>query len=118
MCYRKSERVHELIRKEKPQTFYAGFDATADSLHLGNLITLITLIHVLREGHRVICVIGDATALIGDPSGKSGERPLLSEEEVDRNAVQISSDISKVFSNHVKYFWKRDFKDKPIHEPM
>lgn len=116
--FRRSNQAMDLIKNQKPQTFYAGFDATCDSLHLGNLLTLITLIHILREGHRIICLIGDATALIGDPSGKSGERPLLSEQHVDKNALSISSDINKIFSNHFKYFWKKEFKDKNIHEPM
>ena len=58
---------------------YAGFDPTADSLHVGNLLVLNALMHSLRAGHSAIALIGGATARIGDPSGKKKERPELEE---------------------------------------
>ena len=88
------------------QHIYAGFDATADSLHFGNLLPVMCLLHLTREGHQPICVIGDATASIGDPSGRQDERPPLSEEAIKANSAFIAADLSKVFANHFKYFWK------------
>ncbi|HPP53147.1 MAG TPA: tyrosine--tRNA ligase, partial [Thermoguttaceae bacterium] len=66
--------------REKPRTIYAGFDPTADSLHVGHLVALMTLRRFQKAGHRPIAVIGGATGMIGDPSGKSEERQLLSPE--------------------------------------
>ncbi|KAJ8956733.1 hypothetical protein NQ318_014089 [Aromia moschata] len=67
------------------QTVYAGFDPTADSLHVGNLLVLINLLHWQRGGHQTIALIGGATAKIGDPSGRSTEREELSKHFVDDN---------------------------------
>ena len=64
----------------KPRTVYAGFDPTADSLHVGSLLPLMMLRRFQRAGHRPIAVVGGATGMIGDPSGKSEERNLLSVE--------------------------------------
>ena len=102
---------------EEPQTLYAGFDPTADSLHFGNLLVLMTLLRFVREGHRVICLIGDATASLGDPSGRLSERPQISQEVIDKNVEGVSSDINKLFANHLKYFWKPHF-NSPLDDPM
>lgn len=67
-----------------PVTLYCGFDPTAPSLHLGNLIQILTLRRFQHAGHRPIGLVGGATGLIGDPSGKSAERVLNSEETVMR----------------------------------
>lgn len=99
------------------QSVYAGFDPTADSLHFGNLLPLISLLHLVREGHQAICVIGDATASIGDPSGRTREREPLTSEVITRNSESISSDISRLFSNHFKYFWKPT-SNSPLNDPM
>lgn len=96
---------------------YAGFDPTADSLHIGNLLVIMALIRLLRDGHRVICVVGDATAAIGDPSGKSEERPLLDDDVIAINSDGVSSDLNKIFANHFKYFWKPNF-NSPLNDPM
>jgi tyrosyl-tRNA synthetase len=69
----------------QPVTVYCGFDPTASSLHLGNLVPIMGLAHFQRAGHRVIEVIGGATGMIGDPSGRSDERNLLTPEQLDRN---------------------------------
>jgi tyrosyl-tRNA synthetase len=71
------------------RTLYAGFDPTADSLHVGHLMGLLTLRRFQRAGHRPIALVGGATGMIGDPSGKSEERNLLSIEVLDRNVASI-----------------------------
>ncbi|KAJ8037565.1 Tyrosine--tRNA ligase, mitochondrial [Holothuria leucospilota] len=90
-----------------PQCIYCGFDPTADSLHIGNLLTLLTLIRCQRAGHQVIALIGGATALIGDPSGKTTERPALTLPEVESNVKRLEDSLHRVFTNHERYFWKK-----------
>ncbi|MDX9867675.1 MAG: tyrosine--tRNA ligase [Kiritimatiellia bacterium] len=80
---------------DKPLTVYAGFDPTSDSLQAGNFVTIMALAHLQRAGHRVIALVGGATGLIGDPSGKSKERNLLSAEQVERNLVGIRENLSR-----------------------
>lgn len=70
---------------EKPRTVYAGFDPTADSLHVGHLVALMILRRFQKAGHRPIALVGGATGMIGDPSGKSEERKLLSPESLQKN---------------------------------
>src|SRR5438477_1269585 len=70
---------------EKPRTLYAGFDPTADSLHVGHLVALMILRRFQKAGHRPIAIVGGATGMIGDPSGKSDERNLLSKEQLAAN---------------------------------
>ena len=89
---------------EKPQVGYCGFDPTADSLHVGNLLVLSALMHSLRAGHSAIALIGGATAKIGDPSGKKHERPELGESAIARNIRGIAADLKRVAENHAKYF--------------
>src|SRR5512142_3075779 len=71
---------------EAQRTIYVGFDPTADSLHLGSLIPVMGLAHVQRHGHRPLVLVGGGTGLIGDPSGKSAERTLLTRERAEYNA--------------------------------
>ena len=73
----------------KPRVVYAGFDPTADSLHVGSLLPLLLLRRFQRAGHKPIAVVGGATGMIGDPSGKSQERNLLSTEELERNVAGL-----------------------------
>jgi len=75
--------------------FYAGFDPTADSLHIGNLLAIMGMVHLQRAGHKPIGVVGGGTGLIGDPSGKSRERPLLSSEDMERNLAGIRSQLER-----------------------
>jgi tyrosyl-tRNA synthetase len=75
--------------EEKPRTLYAGFDPTADSLHVGNLVSLLLLRRFQLAGHKPIAVVGGATGMIGDPSGKSQERNLLSTDQLERNVTAI-----------------------------
>ena len=79
----------------QPLTLYAGFDPTSDSLQAGNYVTIMALAHFQRAGHRVIALVGGATGLIGDPSGKSTERQLLTAEQVETNLVGIRENLSR-----------------------
>ncbi len=76
-------------------TLYCGFDPTADSLHVGSLLPLLTLRRFQDAGHRVIAVVGGATGMIGDPSGKSAERKFMSEADLAKNVVGIRNVISR-----------------------
>lgn len=79
-------------------TFYAGFDPTSDSLHVGSLFLLITMKKLADLGHTPIAVVGGATGMIGDPSGKSAERNLLGEKEIQHNVRGMQAQITKFFS--------------------
>lgn len=79
------EEIRELLQKEKV-TFYIGFDPTADSLHVGHFLQMMVMAHMQRAGHRPIALIGGGTAMIGDPSGKSDMRKMLTKEEIAHNA--------------------------------
>ncbi|HRV72218.1 MAG TPA: tyrosine--tRNA ligase, partial [Thermovirgaceae bacterium] len=76
-------------------TGYIGFDPTADSLHVGHLIPLMGLSWMQRSGHRPIAIAGGGTGLIGDPSGKSKERNLLTLEQVDLNLVTVRGQLER-----------------------
>ncbi|MBC8453956.1 tyrosine--tRNA ligase [PVC group bacterium] len=85
------------IRKttDLPITVYAGFDPSAESLQVGNFVTIMGLAHFQRCGHKVIALVGGATGMIGDPSGKTSERTLLGEEELHRNVAGIRENLSR-----------------------
>ena len=74
---------------------YIGFDPTADSLHIGSLVPIILLVHLQKAGHKPIALIGGATGMIGDPSGKSAERNLLDEATLQKNIEGIKAQLSK-----------------------
>lgn len=76
-------------------TGYIGFDPTADSLHIGSLVPILLLVHLQKAGHKPIAVVGGATGLIGDPSGKKEERKLLTEEDVNYNVDSIRKQLSR-----------------------
>ena len=80
------------------RTVYAGFDPTADSLHVGSLLPLMMLRRFQKAGHRPIALVGGATGMIGDPSGKSAERNLLSEEQLATNIVGIEGQMRKLLN--------------------
>ena len=84
----------ELLSKEQV-TAYVGFDPTADSLHIGHLCSIMILRHFQRCGHKPLALIGGATGMIGDPSGKSQERNLLNEETLRHNVECIRKQLSK-----------------------
>lgn len=80
---------------EGPITLYAGFDPTADSLHVGNLVPLLGLRRFQRAGHRPIALAGGATGMIGDPSGRSSERNLQTREQVEHNIASIKGQLAR-----------------------
>ena len=80
---------------EKSCSGYIGFDPTADSLHIGSLVQILILMHFQKCGHKPIVLVGGATGMIGDPSGKSNERNLLSQDDLDKNINGIHKQLSK-----------------------
>src|SRR5688572_15840507 len=74
---------------------YIGFDPTADSLHIGSMVQIILLLHLQKAGHKPLALVGGATGMIGDPTGKSDERNLLSDEELIRNQAGIQRQLEK-----------------------
>ena len=76
-------------------TAYIGFDPTADSLHIGSLVQIILLMHLQNAGHKPIALVGGATGMIGDPSGKSAERNLLDEETLNKNIAGVKSTLER-----------------------
>ncbi len=80
---------------EGPVTGYVGFDPTADSLHVGNLVPVMGAAWLQRLGHTPIVLVGGGTAMVGDPSGKRGERPVLPLEQIDRNADALRRQLSR-----------------------
>ncbi|MBF9238961.1 tyrosine--tRNA ligase [Hymenobacter sp. BT683] len=85
----------EHLAAHAPITGYIGFDPTAASLHIGNLATIMLLVHLQRAGHRPVALVGGATGMIGDPSGKSAERNLLDEPTLRRNQHGIQAQLEK-----------------------
>lgn len=86
--------TEEQLLKEKTSG-YVGFDPTSDSLHIGSLVPILLLVHLQRAGHKPIALVGGATGMVGDPSGKSQERNLLSEEILQRNLEGIKKQLRK-----------------------
>jgi len=80
---------------DAPITCYIGFDPTASSLHVGSLVPIMSLAHMQRAGHRPIAVVGGGTTLVGDPSGKTEMRRLMSREEINRNGEGIKKQLSR-----------------------
>ena len=80
---------------ESPTTFYVGFDPTADSLHIGHYIPIMAMAHMQRAGHKPIALMGGGTAMIGDPSGKTDMRKMLTVETIDHNVECIKKQMSR-----------------------
>ncbi|WP_246455691.1 tyrosine--tRNA ligase [Hymenobacter citatus] len=87
--------TEEHLSTGQPVTGYIGFDPTAPSLHIGNLATIMLLVHLQRAGHRPVALVGGATGMIGDPSGKSAERNLLDETTLRANQAGIQAQLEK-----------------------
>jgi len=87
-----TEGAGEVLTREKI-TAYIGFDPTADSLHLGHLVPIMVLVHLQRHGHTPIALAGGGTGMIGDPSGKTKERQLLTEEQMQANLVGVKAQL-------------------------
>ena len=88
------ETIRDLLGKEKV-TFYIGFDPTADSLHIGHFLQLIVMSHMQKAGHRPIAVLGGGTAMVGDPTGKTDMRKMITREEINHNAQCFKKQMSK-----------------------
>ena len=86
--------LEEVLAGQKV-TGYIGFDPSADSLHIGNLLGIMMLVRLQRHGHRPIAIAGGGTGLIGDPGGKSVERPLLTREELNENLKGIRAQLAR-----------------------
>lgn len=82
-------------------TAYVGFDATADSLHVGHLVSLVAMRRLAADGHRVIALLGGATTLVGDPSFRNATRPMLTERQVEANLAGIRANIAAVMGGHM-----------------
>lgn len=99
--------TEEQLNKEMT-TAYIGFDPTSDSLHIGSLVPIIILVHLQKCGHKPIALVGGATGMIGDPSGKSDERNLLDEAALERNVAGIKRVLSRFL----------DFDSKEANAPV
>jgi len=110
--------TEEQLQKEMT-TAYIGFDPTSDSLHIGSLVPIILLVHLQKAGHKPIALVGGATGMIGDPSGKSDERNLLNEETLAYNVNGIKNTLSRFLNFEAKadntpllvnnYDWMKSF---------
>ena len=87
------DELYEQLKE--PTTFYVGFDPTADSLHIGHYIPIMAMAHMQRAGHRPIALMGGGTGMIGDPSGKSDMRKMLTTEDIDHNVACIKKQMSR-----------------------
>ena len=87
------EELYEQLKN--PTTFYVGFDPTADSLHIGHYIPIMAMAHMQRAGHKPIALMGGGTAMIGDPSGKTDMRKMMSTETIDQNVECIKKQMSR-----------------------
>ncbi len=112
----------ETLLESKPISGYIGFDPTSDSLHIGSLVQIMTLVHFQRAGHKPFALVGGATGMVGDPSGKSAERNLLDTETLNRNVEGIknqlmrfldfdSGDTSAEMVNNYDWFENMNFLD-------
>ncbi|MBX2945366.1 MAG: tyrosine--tRNA ligase [Cyclobacteriaceae bacterium] len=110
--------TEEQLLKE-PTGGYIGFDPTADSLHIGHLAQIMTLVHFQQSGHKPFALVGGATGMVGDPSGKSAERNLLSEEVLHHNVTCVKKQLEKFLDFSAgtsgaemvnNYDWFKDFR--------
>ncbi|WP_058485072.1 tyrosine--tRNA ligase [Defluviitalea phaphyphila] len=88
------KEIKELLGKESV-TFYIGFDPTADSLHVGHFVTIMAMAHMQRAGHRPIALIGGGTAMVGDPTGKTDMRKMMTKETIEHNANCFKKQLSR-----------------------
>src|SRR4030095_10801901 len=86
--------TEEQLKKEMT-TAYIGFDPTGESLHIGSLVPILLLLHLQKAGHKPIALLGGATGMVGDPSGKSQERNLLDEESLQKNLEGVKRQLKK-----------------------
>lgn len=89
------KEIEELFNSGEKISFYIGFDATADSLHVGHFLQLVVMKHMQNAGHKPIALLGTATTMIGDPTGKTDMRPMLTVDEINHNAECFKNQMSK-----------------------
>src|ERR1700689_2782765 len=94
LVYDVTDGLADLLARER-LTAYIGFDPTASSLHVGSLLTVMGLARLQRFGHAPIAIVGGGTGMIGDPSGKSLERNLLSAEQIDENVKGVRAQLER-----------------------
>ncbi|MCA9971731.1 MAG: tyrosine--tRNA ligase, partial [Anaerolineales bacterium] len=101
LVYDHTEGAADVLTNERV-TVYNGFDPTADSLHIGNLVAMVQLARLQRYGHTPIAIAGGGTGMIGDPSGKSSERNLLSHDQIAANLAGIQQELAMILDFEVK----------------
>src|ERR1700691_116289 len=89
------EQLDKLGLNGEMTSGYIGFDPTSDSLHIGSLVPILLLVHLQRYGHQPVALVGGATGMVGDPSGKSEERNLLSEDVLNHNLECVKKQLEK-----------------------
>lgn len=89
------DEVRELFAKGEPVTFYIGFDPTADSLHVGHFLGLMVMSHLQKAGHRPICLVGGGTGTVGDPSGRTDMRKMLTDEQIEHNCECFKKQMAR-----------------------
>jgi tyrosyl-tRNA synthetase len=97
LLYQKTDGVGAALERG-PVSGYVGFDPTASSLHVGNLVPVMGLVHLQRAGHRPVVLVGGGTGMIGDPSGRTSERQLLTTDQVHANAASIRDQLKRFLS--------------------
>ena len=111
------EEIKALLEKEKV-TFYIGFDPTADSLHVGHFIAMMFMAHMQKYGHRPIALIGGGTGMIGDPSGRTDMRTMMTRETVQHNIDCIKKQMEKfidfsdgkaILANNADWLWDLNY---------
>ena len=88
------DEVRKMLANEKV-TFYVGFDPTADSLHVGRFLGLMVMAHMQRAGHRPICLVGGGTGTVGDPSGRTDKRKMLTDEDIEYNCNRFKEQMAR-----------------------
>jgi tyrosyl-tRNA synthetase len=113
------DEIKELLEKEKI-TFYIGYDPTADSLHVGHYLAMVAMSHMQRAGHTPIALVGGGTAMVGDPSGKTDMRKMLTKEEIIHNSECIKKQLGKLIDfsdnkalmiNNADWLWGLNYID-------
>lgn len=111
--------LRNLFAKKQKVVFYIGFDPTSDSLHVGSLVPIMAMAHLQRSGNIPICIIGGGTAMIGDPSGKTKMRKVMSQSEIKENCSKIASQIKRylapqkniIFANNAEWLLNLKYID-------
>ena len=96
------EEIRDILNNKKCR-FYIGFDATADSLHVGHLLQLIAMKHLQKAGNTPIALLGTGTTMVGDPTGRTDMRQMLSPDDINENAARFKTQMESFidFSNNI-----------------